>query len=502
MEEGGTLLAVATLVDFFYAFFLRAEHDHAMLEVTEQSLRHWLDNLVPNADRLGFAGLVEHMPFASLFNDLSAGDELMFLDTFSPQQSAYEEELKQAVRRGASIRLLLIKPDAVTAVLRGSEVDDRNYRESDRFREQIEMGLHRVEGYAKSLVGDPSVKGSLEVRLYSTLPCLPMYLRGRSDPRARGNQAVHSGYTGFFLSQPSFSGVHLEWRSASNSMLARFAEYFNRKWSDHTTAVWIDVPANPTVPCTKLSDVTDAGAAVAGPLTTRLIPGGVGGVYPEVLRIVEDATDSRMDPASGALQLDVLGLTLFSAWPQLLLPLLNKPAFVGWRLRILCLDPNYLASQRCFPAAWAGTARSQLDSIGGYLHGREAVMAERHLEVELRAYRHFPALHGFRVEGTRIVSWMDWEGDGIHLREPYQPYEILADRSDTHKMRSELFDSWWNQALGSSSLWSASIPDSLPTYSGLASSTPDSRGRCALDSPRFLVCASAWLDRLRSWVDT
>jgi hypothetical protein len=65
--------------------------------------------------------------------------------------------------------------------------------------------------------------GSLQLRRYSDLPCIPMYLR------LRDGQLV-SGITGYFLSEPSFDTVHIRWSSTPTGMLAGFQRYFERKW--------------------------------------------------------------------------------------------------------------------------------------------------------------------------------------------------------------------------------------------------------------------------------
>jgi hypothetical protein len=219
LQSVGSFLVGTVVIGYAYQYFLGEEMENRTVAKLDDVLRERVDNMFPGADRYGFSGFATEIP-RSVFDDLEEGDELLWLDTYSPDLRLFLPRLCRAVQKGASLRMLVINPGAETARLRAKEILGVGYEESTFCDDTLDF-LSVLADAAADLIEAP---GNLEVRSYSDLPCVPMYLRLRTDREI-------SGITGYFLSEPSFDTVHIKWTSTENGMLAGFRSYFEHKWS-------------------------------------------------------------------------------------------------------------------------------------------------------------------------------------------------------------------------------------------------------------------------------
>jgi hypothetical protein len=175
----------------------------------------------------GFLGVVPRLDFADrVFGGLIEGDELLWLDTYCPTLSTTEDPLFGAVLAGASIKMLAIDPSADNCGFRAQEIEEMPFSEAV-FRSEAQQGLDHLREHAR-LLGSPTTKGSLEIRLYRGLPCVPMYLRLRRN-------AVQAGYTSFFLTRATYHEPHIAWGPTTppgpTGFLEKFDEYFRHRWN-------------------------------------------------------------------------------------------------------------------------------------------------------------------------------------------------------------------------------------------------------------------------------
>jgi len=219
LQSIGSFLIGTVVIGYAYQYFLGEETENRTIAKLDEVLRQRFDNMFPGADRYGFNGFATEIP-RSLFDELEEGEELLWLDTYSPDLRLFLPRLCEAVKRGASIRMLVIDPEAETARLRAKEIIGVGYEESTFCADTRDFLA--VLANAAADLGD--ARGALEVRSYSDLPCVPMYLRLRDDKEI-------SGITGYFLSEPSFDTVHIKWASTEKGMLSDFRSYFEYKWS-------------------------------------------------------------------------------------------------------------------------------------------------------------------------------------------------------------------------------------------------------------------------------
>jgi hypothetical protein len=195
LREAGIVTVGTVLVSLVYEFVLRREHDAQVLGIVR-------DSLISNAGDYGLSG-IERLNFAELFGRLESGDELWWLDTYCPDLDSpdVQDALTSAVLKGATVRMLVIEPEASTATARAQEIVARGYQ-ADEFQKDARHNLLIVEELRDSL--DDATRARFEIRTYAGLPCAPIYLRVRND------QPIE-GWTSYFLTLPTYQAAHLYW---------------------------------------------------------------------------------------------------------------------------------------------------------------------------------------------------------------------------------------------------------------------------------------------------
>jgi hypothetical protein len=223
LQGVGSFFIATVAIGYAYQYFLSDEIETRTVEKLDEVLDRRIDKIILGASQHGFAGFVDAAP-RQAFEHLGQNDELLWLDTYSPDLPLFGSKLRQAVRAGASLRMLVIDPQAETAKMRAKEIVEPGYEES-RFCADTQNFLDYLTQAAKELVDAP---GRLEIRCYEDLPCVPMYLHLRhGEPVA--------GATGFFLSVPSFDEAYIRWSNVKGGMLGSFCQYFEHKWAQQPT---------------------------------------------------------------------------------------------------------------------------------------------------------------------------------------------------------------------------------------------------------------------------
>jgi hypothetical protein len=212
LDAIGGFLAISVAASFVYSATLRRLDDAQRADELRGILDEQVDRL-----RYGLGEFSKEMNYSQLFDDLRSGDELWWLDTYAPGHKVWINHLRDAVSRGAKIRMLVIDPTSRSTLLRAIEIGEL-YDEA-RFQADINTFINDLSKYVGRR-GD----GLLELRKYSDLPCIPMYL-------VRRNGRPAYGYTSFFLTEPT--GVefpHIRWQAGQRSLLDDFFTYIEKKW--------------------------------------------------------------------------------------------------------------------------------------------------------------------------------------------------------------------------------------------------------------------------------
>ena len=184
-----------------------------------------------------------------------------------------------------------------------------------------------------------------------------------------------------------------------------------------------------------------------------IILDGTAKVYEAVDDVIERCCDSpRPRSNEGRRQLDILGITLFSAWDHLQ-PLLKKPTFRDWDVTFACMQADYAKAQASVPPEWSEPLPARLRDITDFVKKSKADLDKRNVRVRLFVFEHIPAIHGFRIEQEEVfLSYIHWEGQD--LAKPFQFYEHFAagNRSMRATQYRELFANWLERSHASGAI--------------------------------------------------
>ncbi len=195
----------------------------------------------------------------------------------------------------------------------------------------------------------------------------------------------------------------------------------------------------------QLKSVSKQLGAFSPSLTSKIIPNGIQDVYGELGRAIREVGPG----GSSERTLEILGLTLFTAWPIFLQPTLcNDPqALRGWRITLFLLEPNYIASSPFLSKEWVLDSNAQSAAIREFAVKKAQLLKSLNIEFHIVQYKSFPAVHGFRTNaGHLFISYIHWDGD--LLDRPTQFYEIFQPsdvslRAGSYRM---LFHNWVTHA--------------------------------------------------------
>jgi hypothetical protein len=209
-------------IPLLYDLLLSPAHDEQVLAVVQ-------DGLIAKGTQYGLAS-IEALDLLRVIRRLGPHDELCWLETFCPGLELPEVEtaLIAAVDGGASVRMLMIRPDSDVAAARGRELSTRPDAAT-----AFQNAARIQSGYLRSLRRRASEAGRkrFEIEEYRDLPCAPMYLRLRHG-------RLVEGWTSYFLSVATDEAAHVYWSRPSTESsglpvglgLDAFHRYFNEKW--------------------------------------------------------------------------------------------------------------------------------------------------------------------------------------------------------------------------------------------------------------------------------
>jgi len=210
---GALAAAVATLVD-------RQVVLRDLYANIESSTRSAVE-LSRSIDELGIHAAFPKFDYGLIFREARRGETVSWLDTYCPRQNEFYEDIERCVERGVAIRMLII---------------DAGCENAKHRNEELETTVNTGGGWDAGLAGfmakmqtvASKATGLFEIRYYSDLPCVPMYLIGNG-------RRPRKGYFSLFLVRPSAGCHHIELRSGE--WLADMAKYFEAKWNRQTPVV-------------------------------------------------------------------------------------------------------------------------------------------------------------------------------------------------------------------------------------------------------------------------
>lgn len=186
-------------------------------------LKNWIN--YTNIEKYGVVGIHKRLDFTKLFKE--ADKEVKILDTYIPTYVSFLPDLTSALQKGLKVKILVAKPDAEITKLRSIEIG-KAFAFSD-FKTGVERYISQI---CRAVVAaGEDAKNNIEIRYYSDLPCMPMYI-------LKNNNKLDKLYFSFFLSKESVNFFHFEVHD-KGELLKEFEKYFDEKW-DRNEAGKID----------------------------------------------------------------------------------------------------------------------------------------------------------------------------------------------------------------------------------------------------------------------
>lgn len=215
----GLFVSAVVVVHFVYELLVKRYERAIMVQEIADATAQTTDKLFPAFKSQGFIGFSDNLGISDVFDSLQSGDELLWLDTYAPSRHVVVPALIAALERNVDVRMLAVAPHSEVCKLRASEITLPGFTEND-FTSDLCLFTDAMQAASESSANPDR----FQLRLYSDLPCIPMYIRIR-------NGVPLSGLTSFYLNKPSEYFSHIQWGYAERGMLAHFVEYFNLKWS-------------------------------------------------------------------------------------------------------------------------------------------------------------------------------------------------------------------------------------------------------------------------------
>jgi len=192
--------------------------------------------------------------------------------------------------------------------------------------------------------------------------------------------------------------------------------------------------------------------AAAAAVQSRIFERGVlGEVYP---RLYEALPASR-DPDEK--RLDVIGLTLYTAWPNIRSWLEDeaRSPLQGWTIVLRLIDSEMPAADCAawLDDKWIEEAHDLVADIEDFARSHRELLERQGVTMTIRPYSVVPAFHGFRLgSGTYIMSFLRWDETTGKLARPHHGYELFPpdDSSPRAVQYKGLFDNWVRRIDGAS----------------------------------------------------
>lgn len=144
--------------------------------------------------------------------------------------------------------------------------------------------------------------------------------------------------------------------------------------------------------------------------------------------------------------IEVLGLTLDSAWP-VLEPFLERPGVHNWSVRLATMASDAAAPREWVPEGWPKESETTVGQIQEF-RGRQR--KKHHHDIEVFEYDFIPVVHGFKLgNGDIFLSTLRWRDDGILGEHSFvYDYFPVHDVSAEAAAARELLKNWFERAAG------------------------------------------------------
>lgn len=212
LRDLGIALVPVGLVALLYELILRETFVAEMRERLNESLRSHFSAF----DRMNLAGVVDaedSFDTTKVGNFFARAKTVRILQTWIPEAIPTLRQIRECVRNGGQVRILLLNPDSEVARLRSQQL---GYLDKNQAAKAVESNLAEIA----RIVHEISDKTKIQVRLYDILPVVSIY--------AFDDQAYLGVY---WYGLPAISGPQLLVRQNGHFYGDAIDTHFEKVWA-------------------------------------------------------------------------------------------------------------------------------------------------------------------------------------------------------------------------------------------------------------------------------
>jgi hypothetical protein len=162
------------------------------------------------------------------------GDEICYLISYIEDVKAFRVAVTDAVERGVSVRVMLMKPDesAEVVISRWKDIYDSSHASCADFVKHIRLVAQKVLWTRRDLENISTMDGNtrmFDVRFYTKSLNFPLIIT--SSGSVSGTAGLVA-YTGFYANNNAEEMPFIEWRGGAFQIVERFKAMFESKWQE------------------------------------------------------------------------------------------------------------------------------------------------------------------------------------------------------------------------------------------------------------------------------
>lgn len=223
LQSLGSFITATIILGFLYRVTIRQYDDEELEKRLDKLIDKKINFMFEGCTHYGLEGFEHEVKFSSIFDSLEREDILWWLDTYDPKHHDWLENLEAALRRGASVNVLVMHPDSPLADNRADELGPQFSRE--RFHADLKSFRTSLMVVQQNTL---HALGKLRIVEYKDLPCAPIYVICNRDVPRRG-------FSSLFLGKPTaIRFPHLCWGPSEGDFLGAQYQYLVDKWNRNT----------------------------------------------------------------------------------------------------------------------------------------------------------------------------------------------------------------------------------------------------------------------------
>ena len=171
---------------------------------------------------------------------------------------------------------------------------------------------------------------------------------------------------------------------------------------------------------------------------SEIITNGILSVYSNLYETFDSIKNKREKT------LDVIGLTLYSTWPQIE-AWLNFDNTRDWNITLFVLNSNFIKDNTSImPIQWVREIEVAVDRINSFVDNKRDLLLSKNINIKVEYYSNLPGIHGFSLgDDTLYISFSHWSERRL-IDEPDYFYEYFHcdDKTIRANVYRGLFKNW------------------------------------------------------------